>query len=114
MGKGVHVVCGADGQGLAISFGIVVCDKGVGRTTIAGRIAIGLWTVKGSNPLVFEGRFEIKGILEGLDLSQASIFGGSDTVPATIVNLCRGQVSRQNRVATRTPYLLSNIGGLPG
>jgi len=96
MGKCVHVVCGGGCQCLAITFGIMVDDEGVGGTTVTGRIAIGLWATKGSDAIALEGGLEGESVLEGLGLTKSCIFARSNSGPATVVDL------------------LSDIGGCPG
>jgi len=89
VGERVHVVCGARCQCLPVTFGIMVGDEGVGGTTVTGRIAIGLWATKGSDPVGLEGGLEVESVLEGLDLTKPCIFGGSNSASTTIVNLYR-------------------------
>jgi len=67
----------------------MIGDKGVGGTAVIGRIAFGLWATEGSDPIGFEGGFEVESILEGLNLTKTRIFAGSNPGPATIVNLYR-------------------------
>jgi hypothetical protein len=112
--KCVHVVCGVDGQGLAVAFGVMVGDERVGETAVTGRISPGLWAAKGSDTIVLEGRLEIKCVLEGFDLTKPSVFAGGNTVPATVVNL--GVCSSQSVKCgyKEGSYLLSNVRGLPG
>ena len=96
MSECVHIVCGAGCQCLAVTFGIMVGDEGVGGTTVTGRIAIGLWTTKGSDPVGLEGGLEVESVLKGLDLTEPCIFGRSNAGSSTIVNLHRGWVSQWN------------------
>ena len=83
----VHVVRGVDGESLTVAFGIMVGDEGVGGTTVAGRITLGLWTTKGSETAGLESRLEIESVLEGLDLTEPGVFTGGDTRSAAVVDL---------------------------
>lgn len=65
----------------------MVDDECVGGTTVAGRITIGLWATKGSDTPALEGGLEVESILEGLGLTNPSVFARSDSGPATIIDL---------------------------
>lgn len=85
--KCVHVVWRVDGQGLTVAFRIVVGDEGIGGTAVTGRVSLGLWIKKGCDAIVLEGGLEIESVLEGLDLTERSVFAWDDTGPSTVVNL---------------------------
>ena len=52
----------------------MVGDESIGRTTITGRIALGLWGAKRSDATALESGFEIEGVLEGLVLTEDGVF----------------------------------------
>ena len=85
--KCVYVVCRAGCQCLAVAFGIVVGDEGVGGTTVTGRIAIGLWVTKRGDATVLEGGLEVESVLECLNLTKPCVFARSDAGSATVVDL---------------------------
>ena len=108
MSKCIHVVCGAGCQGITVTFRIMVGNEGVGGTTVAERIAVGLRATKGSDTTALEGGLEGESVLEGLDLTDPCIFVRSNSGPATVVDLYRSSVIRYS-VVPEDPYLLSDI-----
>jgi hypothetical protein len=92
MGQDPHVskrvhACGVKCQGISIAFGVMIGNEGVGRTAVAGRISSGPWATKGSDTTVLEGALEVESVLEGLDLADLRVFGGSNSGSATVINL---------------------------
>ena len=87
----------------------MVCDEGVGRTTVAGRISLGLWTAKGNDTTVLKGGLEGESVLEGLNLTNPRVFARIYSSPAAVINLCRTSVSLWGTELRRGSHLLSDI-----
>jgi hypothetical protein len=78
----------------------MIGDEGVGGTTVAGRIAIGLWATEGSDTIGLEGGLEVESVLEGLDLTDSGVFAGSNSGSTTVENLLC-DIGRRPRQATQ-------------
>ena len=85
--EGVDVVWRVYGQRRAVTFRIVVHNESVGGTARAGRVTVGFGVLKRRDPVLFECGLEGESVLEGLSLTESSVFSGVNASSSAVVDL---------------------------